>query len=31
MIIDAQGKITHAMYGVKSTGHVEHLLELLAN
>ena len=31
MIIDAEGKITHAMYGVKSTGHVEHLLELLAD
>lgn len=29
MIIDPDGKILHAMYGVKSTGHVEHLLELL--
>ena len=31
MIIDPAGKILHAMYGVKSTGHVEHLLELLAD
>lgn len=31
MIIDPDGKILHAMYGVKSTGHVEHLLELLDN
>ena len=31
MVIDAQGKIVHAMYGVKSTGHVDHLLELLDN
>lgn len=29
MIIDANGKIEHAMYGVKSTGHVDHLLQLL--
>jgi len=29
MIIDKEGKIQHAMYGVKSTGHVEHLLEML--
>ena len=31
MIIDPEGKILHAMYGVKSTGHVEYLLELLDN
>lgn len=31
MIIDAEGKITHAMYEVKSTGHVENLLDLLSN
>jgi peroxiredoxin Q/BCP len=31
MIIDGEGKITHAMYGVKSTGHVESLLNLLSN
>ena len=29
MIIDKNGKIQHAMYGVKSTGHVDHLLEIL--
>ena len=29
MIIEPDGKILHAMYGVKSTGHVEHLLELM--
>mgnify|MGYP002279700341 FL=1 len=29
MIIDKDGAIKHAMYGVKSTGHVEHLLEML--
>ena len=29
MIIDKEGKIQRAMYGVKSTGHVEHLLEML--
>ncbi len=31
MIIDPEGKILHAMYGVKSTGHVEYLLELLSD
>lgn len=31
MVINSKGKIMHAMYGVKSTGHVEHLLELLDN
>ena len=31
MIIDPEGKILHAMYGVKSTGPVEYLLELLDN
>jgi peroxiredoxin Q/BCP len=31
MVIDPNRKILHAMYGVKSTGHVEHLLELLTD
>jgi peroxiredoxin Q/BCP len=29
-VVDPEGKITHAMYGVKATGHVERLLRELS-
>jgi peroxiredoxin Q/BCP len=29
-VVDPEGRITHAMYGVKATGHVERLLRELA-